>query len=103
MTMTPTDNLDEESHLQWCVCGLCLVAWVIVCPLRRSCSMTVVSYRFLVGFPLIKRSTLFFLINEDGKSFASFQKNHTVTYWFRETSFDEASKACADLLEFTTN
>jgi hypothetical protein len=31
-------------------------------------------YRFLAGFPLIKRLTLFFLINKNGKSFASFKK-----------------------------
>jgi hypothetical protein len=32
-------------------------------------------FQFLAGFPLINRPTLFCLINENGKSFALFQKN----------------------------
>jgi hypothetical protein len=34
-----------------------------------------VFYWFLAGFPLINRPTLFFLIHENGKSFALFKKN----------------------------
>jgi hypothetical protein len=33
-------------------------------------------YRFLFGFPLINRTTIFFLINRKGKAFASFQKKN---------------------------
>jgi hypothetical protein len=33
MPMTPADNLDDDPCLQWCVCGLCLVARVAVCVL----------------------------------------------------------------------
>jgi hypothetical protein len=33
MTMTSADNLDDDARLQWCVCGLCLVARVVVCAL----------------------------------------------------------------------
>jgi hypothetical protein len=83
MTMTPADNLDDDACLQWCVCGLCLVARVVVCVLamvvfydgRRGCL-----YRFLADFPLIKRPTLFSLINENGKYFACFQKKKLC--WF---------------------
>jgi hypothetical protein len=71
--MTPADNLDDDACLLRCVCGLCVVARVAVCALatvvlydgRRGCL-----YRFLAGFSLIKRRTLFSLINENGKSFA---------------------------------
>jgi hypothetical protein len=77
MTMTPANNLDDDACLQRCVCGLCLVARVVVCALatvvlhdgRRECL-----YQFLASFPLIKRPTLFSLINENGKSFTWFQK-----------------------------
>jgi hypothetical protein len=75
MMMTSASNLDDDACLQWCVCGLCLVARVAVCAL----AMVVFHdgrrgrlYRFLAGFPLIKRPTLFSLINENGKSFALF-------------------------------
>jgi hypothetical protein len=33
MTMTPAGNLDDDAHLQRCVCGLRLVARVAVCAL----------------------------------------------------------------------
>jgi hypothetical protein len=77
MTITSADNLDDDACLQWCVYDLCFVARVAVCALamvmyhdgRRGCL-----YRFLAGFPLIKRPTLFSLINKNGKSFAWFQK-----------------------------
>jgi hypothetical protein len=60
-----------------CACGARLVARVAVCAFavvvfydgRRGCL-----YRFSVGFPLINRPTLFFLIDENDKSFALFQK-----------------------------
>jgi hypothetical protein len=78
MTMTSTGNLDDVARLKRCVCGLRLVVRVAVCALT-----TVVFhdgrrwylYRFLAGFLLIKRSTLFFLINKNGKSYALFKKN----------------------------
>jgi hypothetical protein len=68
MTMMLADNLNVDALLEWCVCSLRLVARVAVCALamvvfhgdRRGCS-----YRFLAGFPIIKRPTLFFLINEN--------------------------------------
>jgi hypothetical protein len=77
MTMTLADNLDDDARLQRCVCSLCLVARVAVCAL----AMVVLHdgrrgylYRFLADFLLIKWPTLFSLINENGKSFALFQK-----------------------------
>jgi hypothetical protein len=81
MTMTPADNLGDDARLQWCVCGLCLVAKVAVCALAavvlhhgyQGCL-----YRFLAGFPLIKRPTPFSLINENGKSFVWFLKNFLI-------------------------
>ena len=77
MTMMLVGNLDEDPRLQRCVCSLPLVARVAVCALamvvfhdgRRGCL-----YRFLAGFPLINRQTLFCLINENGKSVVLFKK-----------------------------
>jgi hypothetical protein len=64
--------------LQRCVCGLCLIARVVVCALATvvlhdSCRGCL--YRVLAGFPLIKGPTLFSLTNENDKSCAWFQKN----------------------------
>jgi hypothetical protein len=83
MTMTLADNLDDDARLQWCVCSLRSVARVARCALamvvfhngRRGCL-----YQFLAVFPIIKWPTLFFLINENGKSFASFQKKMLLSY-----------------------
>jgi hypothetical protein len=46
------------------------------CELHRCCVPVrpAVLYRFSPSFPLINQATLFFLINENGKSFAPFQK-----------------------------
>jgi hypothetical protein len=49
--------------------AVCAFAAVVFHDGRRGCL-----YRFLVGFPLINRPTLFFLIVENGKSFALFKK-----------------------------
>jgi hypothetical protein len=65
MTMTPVGWL-ATSATTLVVCCARLVARVVACALaavvfhngRRGCL-----YRFLVGFPLINRPTLFFLIN----------------------------------------
>jgi hypothetical protein len=83
MTMTPANNLDDDACLQWCVCGLCLVARVVVCVLtmvvfydgRRGCL-----YQFLTGFPLIKRPTLFSLINEKWQIFCLVSKKNFVGF-----------------------
>jgi hypothetical protein len=57
MTMTPSGNLYDDARLQWCLCGLRLVARVVV----RGLAMVVFHdghrgcfYRLLASFPLIK-------------------------------------------------
>jgi hypothetical protein len=80
MTLAPVCNISEDLVLYGYVCGARLVAKVSLCALatvtfvfhngRRGCL-----YRFLVGFPLINHPTLFILINENGMSFALFQKH----------------------------
>jgi hypothetical protein len=80
MTMTLAGNLDVNARLQWYVCSLCLVARVARCALAtvvfhdgRRGGLYRFLDRFLAGFLIIKRPTLFSLINENGKSFASFK------------------------------
>ena len=75
--MTLVGNLDDDSRL-WCVCAVCAwqPGWLCV-PSRRSCSMTVVEGVVTVfgRSPANNRSSLYsFFINENGKSFALFQK-----------------------------
>jgi hypothetical protein len=48
-------------------------------------------YRFQPGFPLINRATLFFLINENGKSFASFQKKKKEKGQFQQMKVSKKS------------
>jgi hypothetical protein len=59
------------------VCGLRLVARVVVCALTTVLlhdSRRGYIYQVLVGFLLSRRSILFFLINKNGKPFCSFKK-----------------------------
>ena len=53
----------------------CEVLWV---PGRPECPSMGVLLRFSSGFPFINRATLFFLVNENDKSFASFK----FFFWF---------------------
>jgi hypothetical protein len=81
MTMMLAGFLDDNSCLLWCVRGLHLVVRVVVCVHATLFSMTVGKgclYRFLAGFPLINHPTLFSIINENSKSFASFQKKNWI-------------------------
>jgi hypothetical protein len=77
MTMTPVSNLGEDPRHMWlcvrCSFGrqgaVCALAAVVFHDGRRGCL-----YRFSIGFPLINRPALFFLINKNDKSFALFKK-----------------------------
>jgi hypothetical protein len=88
MTMTLADNLDVDARLQWCVFAFgswvarYALAMVVFHDGRRGCL-----YRFLADFPIFKRPTLFSLINEHSKSFASFQKkNQSGIFYFHFAS-----------------
>jgi hypothetical protein len=71
MTMASVSNFGDNPRLLF-VCAVSrerLVARVVVCVLAMVNGRWECSYRFLADFLLINRSTLFFLINKNSKSF----------------------------------